>query len=140
METLPIECAFFLKRASLYNEERDVEKSLRLCHEVVSKWKEIGVDFQNNCVFVDEAGFNTHMIRGRACSEVREPAYVTIYKQRGAKISIVGYSAFFVTVNFSKVETLTKAKAKAGTKVCEPWQQEKKKTLKTFIKENYGVS
>ncbi|KAI8890546.1 hypothetical protein K501DRAFT_156599, partial [Backusella circina FSU 941] len=54
-----IECAFSLKRASLYNEER----TRRLRYEVVNKWKEIRVDFQKNCVFIDEAGFNTHIIR-----------------------------------------------------------------------------
>ncbi|KAI9359852.1 hypothetical protein BD770DRAFT_311060, partial [Pilaira anomala] len=63
------DCSFSLKQqASLYNEERNAERTLRLRHEVVSKWKEIGVDFQNNCVFIDEAGFNTHMIMGRAWS------------------------------------------------------------------------
>lgn len=59
-----IERAFSLKRSLLYNEERDAERTLRLRHEVVNKWKEIGVDFQKNYVFIDEAIFNTHMIRG----------------------------------------------------------------------------
>ncbi|KAI8083222.1 uncharacterized protein B0P05DRAFT_47669 [Gilbertella persicaria] len=60
---------FSLKRASLYNDERDVERTLRLRYEAVNKWKEIGVDFRKNCVFVDEAGFNTYMIRGRVWSK-----------------------------------------------------------------------
>lgn len=106
-----VDYAFSLKRASLYNEERDVERTLRLRHEVVSKWKEIGVDFQKNCVFVDEAGFNTHMIQGRAWYKVGGPASVTVHKQRGANISIVGCIAYFGTVNFFKVEPLTKADA-----------------------------
>ncbi|KAG2212586.1 hypothetical protein INT47_000562 [Mucor saturninus] len=58
-----------------------------------------------------EAGFNTHMIRGRAWSKVGEPANVTVHKQRGANVSIVGCIAYFGTVNFSKVEPLTKAVA-----------------------------
>jgi thymidine kinase len=77
----------------LHSEERDAEKTLRLRFDIVSKWKEIGADFQTNCVFVDEAGFNTHMIRGRAWSKVGELANVTVHKQRGANISIVGYIA-----------------------------------------------
>lgn len=48
----------------------------------VSKWKEIGVDVQKNCIFVDEAGFNTHMIRERAWSKIGEPANITIQKQK----------------------------------------------------------
>ncbi|KAG0739836.1 hypothetical protein G6F57_010407 [Rhizopus arrhizus] len=106
-----IERAFSLKRSLLYNEERDAERTLRLRHEVVSKWKEIGVDFQKNYVFIDEAIFNTHMIRGRAWSKVGETANVTVHKQRGANISIVGCIAYFGTVNFSKVDPLTKADA-----------------------------
>lgn len=97
--------------ASLCNEERDVERTLRLRYEVVSKWKEMDVDFQKNCVFVDEAGFNTHMIRGRAWSKVGEPANTTVHKQRGANISIVECIAYFGTVNFSKAEPLTKGDA-----------------------------
>ncbi|KAG2214252.1 hypothetical protein INT47_000808 [Mucor saturninus] len=46
-------------RASLYNRERDAERTLRLSHKVVSKWKKIGVYFRKNCIFEDEAGFNT---------------------------------------------------------------------------------
>ncbi|KAG0980959.1 hypothetical protein G6F29_007434 [Rhizopus arrhizus] len=116
----------------------DAERTLRLRHEVVSKWKEIGVDFRNNCVFVDEAGFNTHMIRGRAWSKVGEPANVTVHKQRGANISIVGCIAYFGTVNFSKVEPLTKTDAEKleqeyanpATKKRKAKDPEKKKPLK----------
>lgn len=103
------ECAFSLKQTSLYNQERDAERTLRLRYEIVSQWKKIGVDFRKNCVFIDESGFNTHMIRGRAWSKVGEPASVTVHKQRGANISIVGCIAYFGTVNFSKVDPLTKS-------------------------------
>lgn len=102
---------FSSKKGSLYNEERDAERTLRLGHEEVSKWKEIGVDFRNNCVFVDEASFNTHMIRGRAWSKVGEPVNVTVHKQKGANITIAGCIAYFGTVNFLKVEPLTKTDA-----------------------------
>jgi hypothetical protein len=34
----------------------------------------MGVDFQKNYIFVDEAGFNTQMMRGRAWSRVGESA------------------------------------------------------------------
>ncbi|ORE05504.1 hypothetical protein BCV72DRAFT_180163, partial [Rhizopus microsporus var. microsporus] len=61
--------------------------------------------------FVNEAGFNTHMIRGRAWSKAGEPANVTVHKQRDANINIVGCIAYFETVNFSKVEPLTKTDA-----------------------------
>lgn len=99
-----IEYAFSLKKSSLYNEERDAERTLCLRHEVISKWKEIGIDFQNNCVFVDEAGFNTRMIRDRAWSKVGEPTNVTVHKQRSVNINSVGCIAYFGTVNVLKID------------------------------------
>lgn len=109
MEACNDKCAFPLKMASLYNEEKDVERTLRLSYEVVSKWKKISVGFQKNCVFLGEAGFNTRMIRGRAWSKKGEPANLTVHKRRGANINIVGCIAYFGTVNFSKVKPLKKA-------------------------------
>lgn len=102
---------FLSKRTSSYNEERDAERRFRLRYKVISKWKEIGVDFQNNCVFVDQTVFNTHMIRGQAWSKVGESSDIIIYKQIGANISIVKCIAYFGTVNFSKVKPLTKTDA-----------------------------
>ncbi|KAI9471934.1 MAG: hypothetical protein EXX96DRAFT_642180 [Benjaminiella poitrasii] len=116
-----VNCAFSLKRASIYNEERDAERTLHL-----------------RCEVVNEAGFNTHMIRGRAWSKVGEPANVTVHKQRGANISIVGCIAYFGTANFSKIDPLTKAAAEKleqeytnpATKKRKAKDPEKKKPLK----------
>ncbi|ORE00844.1 hypothetical protein BCV72DRAFT_178854, partial [Rhizopus microsporus var. microsporus] len=43
---------FSLKQASKYNLDRDVERTILLCHEIVNKWIEVGVDFQKNCVVI----------------------------------------------------------------------------------------
>ncbi|GAA5814618.1 hypothetical protein MFLAVUS_008117 [Mucor flavus] len=90
------------------------------------------------CEVVNEAGFNTHMIRGRAWSKVGEPANVTVHKQRGANIGIVGCIAYFGTANFSKIDPLTKAAAEKleqeytnpATKKRKAKDSEKKKPLK----------
>ncbi|KAG1176101.1 hypothetical protein G6F70_000065 [Rhizopus microsporus] len=95
-----------LKQASKYNAERDSERTLRLRQELVSKWKEICVDFQKNCVFIDEAGFNSQMMRGRAWSRVGEPAKVKVHSRKGVNISIIGCISPFGTINLSKVEPL----------------------------------
>lgn len=63
MEMLTKYYFFSLKQASKYNLDRDAEKIILLRHEIVSKWIEIGVDFQKNCAFIDEAGFHTQMMR-----------------------------------------------------------------------------
>ncbi|ORE16689.1 hypothetical protein BCV71DRAFT_265417 [Rhizopus microsporus] len=49
-----------------YSLDRDTERTILLRHEIVSKWVEIGIGFQKNRVFIDEAGFHTQMMRGRA--------------------------------------------------------------------------
>ncbi|KAL4213081.1 hypothetical protein AB4K20DRAFT_1983283 [Rhizopus microsporus] len=72
-------CHFSLKQASKYNAERNAERTLLLRQEIVSKWKEVGVDFQKYCGFIDEAGFHTQMMRSRAWSKKGDPATVEVY-------------------------------------------------------------
>ncbi|KAI8880951.1 hypothetical protein K501DRAFT_145610, partial [Backusella circina FSU 941] len=106
------QCALSLKQASKCTQESDSPRTLELRHAIVSSWKADGVDFKKkNCVFIDEAGFNTHMIRNRAWSKVGEPASVKVHTQRGANISLVGCISPFGTINFSKVEPLLKSDA-----------------------------
>jgi len=105
------QCALSLKQASKYTQERDSPRTLDLRHTIVGSWKANGVDFKTDCVFIDEAGFNTHMIRNRAWSKVGEPASVKVHTQRGANISLVGCISPFGTINFSKVEPLLKSDA-----------------------------
>ena len=66
------------------------------------------------------------MIRGRAWSKVGELANVTVHKQRGADISIVGCIAYFVTVSFSKVDPLMSADAQKLEEEYSNLAQEKK--------------
>lgn len=123
-------CFFTLKQASLYNRERDADRTLRLRHEIVSKWKEIGVDFQKNCVFIDEAGFNTQMMRGRAWSRVGEPAKVTVHSKKGVNVSIIGCISPFGTINFSKVEPLQQSDVDKLEKEFQYSQPSKKRKAK----------
>lgn len=52
-------CSLSLKQASKYTLERDSSRTIELRHKIVTEWRVNGVDFQKNCVFIDEAGFNT---------------------------------------------------------------------------------
>ncbi|KAI8877528.1 hypothetical protein K501DRAFT_130034, partial [Backusella circina FSU 941] len=99
-------CHFSLKQASKYNADRNLERTLLLRHEIIGKWKEAGVDFQKNCVFIDEAGFHTQMMRSRAWSKKGDPALVQVHSRRGANVTIVGCISPYGTINFSKVEPL----------------------------------
>ncbi|KAG2200873.1 hypothetical protein INT46_006435, partial [Mucor plumbeus] len=103
-------CALSLKQASKYTIERDAPRTIDLRYDIINKWKEAGVD-QRNCVFIDEAGFNSQLIRSRAWSKVGTPAKVSVNTQKGVNISIIGCIAPFGTVDFSKVEPLKKTDA-----------------------------
>ncbi|CEP15290.1 hypothetical protein [Parasitella parasitica] len=104
-------CALTLKQATKYTAERDSPRTLQLRFDIITQWKAAGVDFQKNCVFVDEAGFHTQMIRGRAWSKKGNPAVVKVHTQKGVNMSIVGCIASFGIINFSKVEPLKKSDA-----------------------------
>jgi hypothetical protein len=120
-------CNFSLKQASKYNADRNSERTLLLRAEIVSKWKEVGVDFQKNCVFIDEAGFHTQMMRSRAWSKKGDPANVEVHARRGANVTIVGCISPFGTINFSKVEPLQRADME---KLEEEFQEPKGKKRK----------
>ncbi|KAG0739549.1 hypothetical protein G6F16_011575 [Rhizopus arrhizus] len=92
-----------LKTPHTYTMERDAPRTIKLRHQIITEWKAAGVDFQKNCVFIDEAGFNSHQIRSRAWSVKGTPAIVKVSTQRGVNLSIVGCISPFGTINFSKV-------------------------------------
>lgn len=95
-----------LKNSSLCTMDRDTNRTIGLRYKIITEWKAAGVDFQKNCVFIDEAEFNSHQIRSRAWSLKGEPAQVKVPTQKGVNLSIVGCISPFGTINFSKVEPL----------------------------------
>lgn len=95
-----------LKSPHTYTMERDAARTIKLRFNIIIEWKAAGADFQKNCVFIDEAGFNSHHIRNRAWSVKGTPAIVKVPTQRGVNLSIVGCISPFGTINFSKVEPL----------------------------------
>ncbi|KAI8076721.1 uncharacterized protein B0P05DRAFT_443637, partial [Gilbertella persicaria] len=105
-------CWLSLKNATKYTRERDSPHTIDLRNEIVSEWKRVGVDFQKNFVFIDEAGFHSQMMRNRVWSRKGVPAIVKIHTQKGFNVSIVGCIASFGIVNFSKVDPIKKVDAK----------------------------
>lgn len=69
-------CCLALKQASKYTIERDAPRTRNFRYEIINKWIVAGVDFQKNCVFIDEAGFHSQLMRGRAWSKVGTPANI----------------------------------------------------------------
>ncbi|KAG2213333.1 hypothetical protein INT45_013200 [Circinella minor] len=120
-------CALSLKQATKYTAERDSPRTLQLRFDIITQWKANGVDFKTNCVFVDEAGFHTQMIRGRAWSKKGDPAVVQVHTQKGVNISTIGCISLFGVINFSKVEPLKKSDvAKVEKEFSQPANKKRK--------------
>ncbi|KAI9483507.1 MAG: hypothetical protein EXX96DRAFT_478049 [Benjaminiella poitrasii] len=57
-------CCLTLTQTSKYAIERDAPRTLNLRYEIINKWIEAGVHFQQNCMFIDKAGFHSQLMRG----------------------------------------------------------------------------
>jgi hypothetical protein len=84
-----------------------------------------------NCVFIDEAGFNSHQIRRQAWSRIGEPAIVKVPTQKGVSVSIVGCIASWGIINFNKVEPLKPNDAALIKKEFPQPENKKKRKAKT---------
>lgn len=104
-------CSISLKQATKYTLERGVPRTIELRFNIDNQWKAAGVNFCENCDFVDEAGFHSQLMRSRAWSKVGDPAIVKDHTQKGVNITIVGCISPFGTICFSKVEPLKKTDA-----------------------------
>lgn len=79
-----------MKWAEEHVDRRDDPKTLAATRDCMLHWRSIGVDFHTNCVFIDEAGFHLHMMRGRAWSRKGKSAKVTVPMQKGISLTILG--------------------------------------------------
>jgi hypothetical protein len=89
-EHIKKKCMLTLKQAQKYTMERDAPRTIALRFDIITQWKAEGVNFMQNCVFVDESGFHSQMIRNRAWSKRNTPATAKVPTQKGVNISIVG--------------------------------------------------
>lgn len=104
------ECSLSFKRARKLVDKRNALEIRQARKEWVEHWMNTDLDFFTNCVFIDEAGFHTHMIRNMAWSRKGEPANVTVPTQRGNSITIVG------AIHARGVVNMTLRKPKASKK------------------------
>ncbi|KAI8334043.1 hypothetical protein BD560DRAFT_414768 [Blakeslea trispora] len=68
------ECNLSLKSITRHPVQRNSTKTLEARAAWVAEWIAEGIDYHNNCIFVDESGSNVNMTRGRAWSKKGEPA------------------------------------------------------------------
>lgn len=81
---------FSLKRVQLEPEERNAPERIQARKVWVEEALAMGVDYMNNCVFIDEAGFNANLRRTQGWVPVGETPIVKVLTARANSISILG--------------------------------------------------
>lgn len=84
-------CALSMKKLEKIIDTRNSDETIQKRKNSVMEWmadKEF--DFEKNCIFLDEAGFNLHMTRTRGWSKKGKPAKSVVPANRGTSITILG--------------------------------------------------
>lgn len=79
-----------IKKPTFDPKVRNSDDNLQTRYEWFMKWKDSNLDYTNNCVFIDEAGFNINMRNNWARSVVGAPAQVEVEKVRSPSHTIIG--------------------------------------------------
>jgi hypothetical protein len=80
-----------LKKLERIVTARAALNNLNLRKERVLEWKaDKNMDWENNCVFIDEAGFNMHIRRNFGRSKRGIPAKTLLPSNRGITVTIIG--------------------------------------------------
>ncbi|KAG1409355.1 hypothetical protein G6F60_000739 [Rhizopus arrhizus] len=98
-------CALSMKKLEKISITRNSKETLKKRKETILQWlADKEMDFENNCVFLDEAGFNLHMTRTRGWSKKGAPAKTTIPALKGTTITILSAisSASVIDIFFEK--------------------------------------
>ncbi|EIE80620.1 hypothetical protein RO3G_05325 [Rhizopus delemar RA 99-880] len=104
-------CSYTLKRITKIPAKRNSPDVIELRFRAVEAWiKDSNISFMQNCIFIDEAGFNLHTVRSQGRSKKGEPAKVVVATTRGPSVSILGAICSLGVINVGLKVT------KAGTK------------------------
>lgn len=100
---------FTLKRAAPLEEAQLKETTMQKRLEYAVKLMPDGVNYLENCIFVDESGFNACMVPGRARSRKGKKAHILTKTKRAKNISIIG------AISSRRVESLQAVMVNRGT-------------------------
>ncbi|CEP16742.1 hypothetical protein [Parasitella parasitica] len=85
------ECALSMKKLEIHSERRHSLTLLEDRRRTIQGWiEDPTIDFESNCVLIDEAGFNMHLTKTRGWSIKGKPATSKGPKDRGVNISVLG--------------------------------------------------
>jgi hypothetical protein len=119
---------------------RNSEAILQARYEWFMEWKDTDLNYETNCIFIDEAGFHINMRNNWARSDLGTPAKVTIPKTRSPSHTIIGaiHSSSIMHVTLKKPPPKKKKpqkKSAGGSQKKRKVNQGKKRTADEFIAE-----
>ncbi|KAG2191411.1 hypothetical protein INT47_012674 [Mucor saturninus] len=99
------ECNLSIKVVSRHPVGRNKEATLQARANWVDHWIGNGMDYLNNCIFVDESGFDINMRRSRGWSQRGTEAIITTPSARGVSHTVIGAISAIGVVNLSMRES-----------------------------------
>ncbi|EIE92067.1 hypothetical protein RO3G_16778 [Rhizopus delemar RA 99-880] len=100
-EFMKEECNLSLKVVTRRPKARNNQKNLEARANWVKEWQQKGLHFMNNCVFLDEAGFDVNMRRSRGWAQRGKPAIEETTSARGVSHTVIGAISAYGVVNVS---------------------------------------
>jgi hypothetical protein len=94
-----------LKIVSCHAIARNCEKTLEARAAWFKEWTEKGINFLDNCVFVDESGFDINMRRSRGWSAKASAAIVETPSTKTSSQTVLGTISAFGVVNLTMRES-----------------------------------
>ena len=95
------ECNLGIKIVIRYHTARNNSKTLEARAKFVEEWVQKGMLYMQNCVFLDESGFDINMRRLRAWSQRGTQAIIESPSARAVSYTIIGAISAFGVVNVS---------------------------------------
>lgn len=100
-EFMKEECNLSLKVVTRRPKARNSQKNLEARANWVIEWQQKGLHLMNNCVFLDEAGFNVNMHRTRGWAPRGKLAIEETTSARGVSHTVIGAISAYGVVNVS---------------------------------------
>lgn len=105
---------------------RNKDETVAKRRDAVAYWVSQNIDFMNECVFLDEAGFNRSMHRSYGWSEAGTPCKIDV-QTKGANVSILGAICKSGLITLSRKEVVFSARSGKRTRTDEKSQAPKRK-------------
>ena len=125
-------CSLTLKKLNKLLAKRNSQKTIEARIARINEWiADPIMDYTTNCVFVDEAGFNTYLRRNFGRSKRGTPAKQVVPSNRGITISIIGAICELGVIDLTlrKPNPVTKSTSLRGKKKSKRNDKSAEKTV-----------